>query len=78
MLLRRVTTTAVPVKGGLVEVVGASLFRAKAKRRKAVLAGELAPGNEAQNPFVASDSSGDGMMTKFVNLTRGVLLGSAM
>jgi hypothetical protein len=41
MLLRRDANAAVPVKGGLVEVVGASPFRAKAKRRKAAPAGKL-------------------------------------
>ena len=33
---------------------------------------------KAQNPPVACDGSGDGTVTKSVNLTRGVLLGSAM
>ena len=36
------------------EVVGEWPFRAKAKRRKARVAGELAPSNEARKPSVAA------------------------
>jgi hypothetical protein len=60
-----------------VEAVGARPFRAKAKRRKAARAGELAPNSEAQNPFVARGGIGDGMAAKSVNLTRGAVPGSA-
>ena len=42
-----------PARGGLMEVIGACPFRAKAKRRKACRAGELAPSSEARNPPVA-------------------------
>ena len=41
MLLRRVSTTAVPAKEGLQEVIGAHPFRAQAKRREAAPAGKL-------------------------------------
>lgn len=39
-----------PARGGLVEVIGAWLDRAQAKRRKASASGEPAPSGEAQNP----------------------------
>jgi hypothetical protein len=44
-----------PARGRLVEVIGARPFRAKAKRREASAAGELAGSSEAQFPLVATD-----------------------
>ena len=40
-----------PARERLVEVVGARPFRAKAKRREACAAGELAPSSEARFPL---------------------------
>lgn len=39
----------------LVEVIGARPFRARAKRREASAAGELAPSSEARFPLGAAD-----------------------
>jgi hypothetical protein len=43
-----------PVRGRVVEVIGARPFRAQAKHREASAAGELAPSNEARSPSVAA------------------------
>lgn len=43
-----------PARGCLVEVIDERPFRAKAKRRKAYAAGELARSSEARNPSVAA------------------------
>ena len=45
--------TQPPVRGGLVEAVGARPFRAQAKRRKAAVMGEVARGTEARYPPVS-------------------------
>jgi len=60
-----------------VEVIGARLFRAKAKRRKARVPGESAAGDKAQYPLSGIACSGDGMVSKSVDLTRGGLSASA-
>jgi hypothetical protein len=39
-----------PARGGLMEVIGARPFRAKAKRREASASGEPAPGGKARYP----------------------------
>ena len=41
-----------PVRGRLVEVIGARPYRTKVKRRKAAWVGELADSSEAQYPLV--------------------------
>src|SRR5262245_36399110 len=72
---RFVPYTTFTVRACLVEVVGARPFRAKAKRRKAAPVGELAASSEARSPYVTASGSGDGMVVKSVDLTRGAVQG---
>ncbi len=62
---------------GAVEVIGAKPFRAKAKRRKASVRGELAASSEARTPKSTYGRSGDEMALKLVVLTHGDLPGPA-
>ena len=77
-VMRIGTHAELPVRGSLVEVIGAWPFRAKAKRRKAARMGKLTRSSEARFPLVSAGCSGDGMDMKSVGLTRGGLLGSAL
>jgi hypothetical protein len=68
MLLRRVSTTAVPAKEGLQEVIGAHPFRAQAKRREASTPGE--PSHCGTSPISIGGELGrmdDGMDAKSVS-----------
>jgi len=67
-----------PARACPVEVIGVQPFRTKVKRRKAFSeGGELAPSSNALFPLALRDGSGDGMVAKSVDLTRGALPGSA-
>ena len=67
-----------PVRACLVEVIGVQPSRTKVKRRKAFSErGELARSSNALFPLALRESIGDEMDAKSVDLTRGVLPGSA-
>jgi hypothetical protein len=70
VLQRRDANAAVPVKGGLMEVIGEHPFRAKAKRCEASTPGEPARSGKTLSPSVVLGRMGDGMDAKSVVFTQ--------